>query len=128
MAGTGMDESNPRPDKEGGDLTGAQSTPGAIPDRFEVLELMRLMGRYAPVLMLGNDDGYGTRWTIHGQEIPPGIARYLMEQGYLADSGSTELGARKLALTAAGIRFRDDGIVWWNSLGVFARLKVRICG
>jgi len=102
--------------------------PGPIPSRFEILELMRLMGRYAPVIMLGNDEGYGTRWTLHGHELQPGIVRYLMEQGYLADSGSTELGARTLRLTESGIRFREDGIAWWNSLGILEKLKVRIFG
>lgn len=102
--------------------------PGPIPGRFEILELMRLMGRFAPVMMLGNDHGCGTRWTLHGHEVQPGIARYLMEQGYLAESGSTEFGARMLALTDAGLRFRDEGIAWWNSLGIFEKLKVRVFG
>lgn len=121
-----MAPSKPQPDQE---EPAGTDTPDAIPGRSEILELMRLMGRYAPVIMLGGDnDGYGARWTLHGHEVQPGIARYLMEQGYLADSGATELGARRLVLTAAGIRFRDEGIAWWNSLGVFEKLKVRIFG
>jgi hypothetical protein len=126
MAPSGMDEGKSRPDKHGAT---ASSAPGAIPARFEILELMRLMGRYAPVIMLsGEADGYGARWLLHGHEVQPAIARYLMEQGYLADDGATELGARKLVLTAAGIRFRDDGYAWWNSLGPLQKLKVRIFG
>lgn len=102
---------------------------GDIPSRYETLEVMRLMGRYVPILMLGGDaDGYGARWTLHGTQVQPGIAGYLMEQGYLVDSGPTEMGARKLVLTEEGIRFRDDGIAWWNSLGVLERLKIRLLG
>lgn len=104
-------------------------TPGDIPSRYETLEVMRLMGRYVPILMLGGDaDGYGARWTLHGTQVQPGIAGYLMEQGYLVDSGPTEMGARKLVLTEEGIRFRDDGIAWWNSLGILERLKIRLLG
>ena len=103
--------------------------PGEIPNRYETLEVMRLMGRYVPILMLGGDaDGYGARWTLHGTQVQPGIAGYLMEQGYLVDSGPTEMGARKLVLTAEGIRFRDEGIAWWDSLGILEKLKIRILG
>lgn len=108
---------------------GTPNNPGTIPNRFEALEVMRLMGRFAPLMMLGGDaDGYGARWTIHGHEVQPGIARYLMEQGYLADAGATELGARRLLLTDAGLSFREDGLAWWTSLGFFAKLKIRIRG
>jgi hypothetical protein len=90
---------------------------------------MQLMGRYAPVIMLGGDaDGYGARWTLHGNQVQPGIAGYLMAHGYLADSGPTEMGARKLILTVEGIGFRDDGIAWWNSLGILEKLKIRVFG
>jgi hypothetical protein len=90
---------------------------------------MRLMGRYVPILMLGGDaDGYGARWTLHGTQVQPGIAGYLMKQGYLVDSGPTEMGARKLILTVEGIGFRDDGIAWWNSLGILEKLKIRVFG
>ncbi|MBI5789868.1 MAG: hypothetical protein HZA63_00170 [Rhodocyclales bacterium] len=113
-------------DKPGRD--DADST-GDIPSRYETLEVMRLMGRYVPILMLGGDaDGYGARWTIHGTQVQPGIAGYLMQQGYLVDSGPTEMGARKLVLTEAGIRFRDEGIAWWNSLGILQKLKIRLFG
>lgn len=126
MAPSGRDEGSSQPDRQG---AGDDSAPGDIPGRFEILELMRLMGRYAPVIMLGGDeDGYGARWLLHGNEVQPGIARYLMEQGYLADDGATELGARKLILSAEGIRFRDEGFAWWDSLGPFEKLKIRIFG
>ncbi|MBN8476641.1 hypothetical protein [Sulfuritalea sp.] len=108
---------------------GPTAGPGVIPNRHETLEVLRLMGRYVPILMLGGDaDGYGARWTIHGAEVQPGIAGYLMEQGYLVDSGPTEMGARKLILTEEGIRFRAEGIAWWNGLGILQRLKIRILG
>ena len=100
-----------------------------IPLRAETLQVLRLMGRYEPILMLcGDDDGYGTRWTISGQQIQPAIARYLMEAGFIADTGVTEFGARKLALTATGIRFRENGVRWWSSLRFFQKLKIMILG
>lgn len=100
-----------------------------IPSRAETLKVLRLMGDYAPILMLAGDaDGYGARWSIDGHPIQPAIARYLMASDLVVDSGATELGARKLALTAAGVQFRKDGLLWWNGLGLFQKLKVMVGG
>lgn len=100
-----------------------------IPMRAETLQVLRLMGCHDPILMLnGADDGYGTRWTLGGQQVQPAIARYLMEQGFIIDSGATEFGARKLALSDAGIRFRDNGVRWWSGLNLFQKLKVMLLG
>ena len=100
-----------------------------IPSRAETLKVLRLMGEYAPILMLGGDkDGYGARWTIDGHPVQPAIARYLMESDLVVDSGATELGARKLALTAAGVQFRKEGLLWWKGLGLLQKLKVMIGG
>lgn len=100
-----------------------------IPRRAETLKVLRLMGNFAPILMLGNDpDGYGTRWIIDGQPVQPAIATYLMQSGYVADSGATELGARKLALTESGAEFRKDGLLWWNGLNLLQKLQVLIRG
>lgn len=101
----------------------------AIPNRAETLQVLRLVGEFAPVLMLtGDADGFGTRWTVDGQQIQPAIARYLMEQGFLTESGATEFGARKLVLTGVGVRFREDGIAWWERLSLLQRLKVTVFG
>lgn len=101
----------------------------AIPSRAETLEILQFMGDHEPILMLkGDDDGYGTRWTVHGQQIQPGIARYLMEAGYVADTGATEFGARKLTLTPAGTTFRNDGVRWWKSLNLLEKIRIRIFG
>ena len=87
------------------------------------------MGTYRPLLMLpGYKDGYGTRWAIDGQQVPPGIAKYLMEAGFVADGGATEFGARRLMLTDSGKRLRASGIHWWQSLGFLERLRVRFLG
>lgn len=89
------------------------------------------MGDYEPMLMLcggDNDEGFGTRWTVHGQQVQPGIARFLMDAGYLAETGKTDFGARKLTLTVAGIEFRDAGERWWKELGFVNRLWVRLFG
>lgn len=100
-----------------------------IPRRAETLQVLRLMGQYEPILMLcGDDDGYGTRWTLAGQQVQPAIARYLMEAGFIADTGATEFGARKLALTASGIHFRENGVRWWSGLKFFQKLKVMVFG
>lgn len=100
-----------------------------IPNRAETLKVLRLMGEFRPILMLtGDDDGYGTRWVLDGQQVQPAIARYLMSSGFLADTGATEFGARTLKLTDAGTRFRDNGLRWWSSLGFLQRLKVRFFG
>ena len=100
-----------------------------IPNRAETLDLLRLMGDYAPILMLSGDaDGYGARWTIDGHPVQPAIASYLMKSGFVADSGATELGVRKLALTESGIQFRKNGLLWWSNLGFFEKLKVTLLG
>ena len=105
------------------------SSPSPIPNRVETLRVLRLMGDYEPLLMLaGSDDGYGTRWTLGGQQVQPAIARYLLEAGFVAENGRTQFGARKLALTADGVRFRDNGVRWWAGLSFLQKLKVTIFG
>lgn len=100
-----------------------------IPIRAETLKVLRLMGDHAPILMLGGaTGGYGVRWTIDGQPVQPVIARYLMESNLVAESGVTELGAIKLALTESGAEFRKDGLLWWASLSLFQKLQVLILG
>mgnify|MGYP000940825853 CR=1 FL=1 len=101
----------------------------SIPHRPETLQVLRMMGECNPMLMLvGDSDGYGTRWLIHGQQVQPAIASYLMRAGFIAESGTTEFGARKLALTRDGAKFRDSGLRWWSSLGPIERLKARVFG
>ncbi len=101
----------------------------AIPNRAQTLKLLRLMGEHAPILYLrGEDDGFGDRWTLHGGEVPPAIAGWLMQSGYVADIGATEMGARRLLLTPAGVEFRADGLRWWAQLGRLARLRVIVFG
>lgn len=68
-------------------------------------------------------DGYGARWSIDGHPIQPAIARYLMAADLVVDSGAAELAVRKLALTAAGVQFRKDGLLWWNGLGLFQNVS-----
>jgi len=105
------------------------SPTGLIPNRAQTLEILRLMGRHRPLLMLlGDDDGYGTRWLLDGQEVPPGIAKYLMQAGLVADAGATGFGVRRLALTDSGNRVRENGETWWKSLGFIERLRVWILG
>jgi hypothetical protein len=105
------------------------SPSSSIPNRLETLRVLRLMGDYDPILMLaGSDDGYGTRWTLGGQQVQPAIARYLMEAGFIAESGKTQFGARTLTLTDAGVSFRERGIAWWASLSVVEKLKVTVLG
>lgn len=100
-----------------------------IPNRAQTLAVLRLMGTYRPMLMLqGDDDGYGTRWVLDGQQVSPGIAKYLIDAGFIADDGATEFGARKLALTESGHRFRDDGLRWWTRLSLLQRLKITVLG
>lgn len=107
----------------------ASSEQAPIPNQAETLNVLQLMGNYAPILMLGNDaEGYGTRWTIDGHPVQPPIAKYLMQSGFVADAGKTELGAKKLALTESGVEFRREGLLWWNSLSLFQKLKVRLLG
>lgn len=103
--------------------------PEAIPNPAETLKVLRLMGEYEPILMLtGSDDGYGTRWTLHGQQVQPAIARYLMDTGFVAEKGKTEFGARRLALTDSGTRFRAEGLRWWTGLGLLQKLKITLFG
>ncbi|MCX7144621.1 MAG: hypothetical protein NT042_00055 [Sulfuritalea sp.] len=100
-----------------------------IPNRAETLNVLRLMGDYAPMLMLrGDADGYGDRWSIDVHPVQPAIATYLMQSSYLVDTGATELGARKLALTESGVEFRKDGLLWWSKLGLFEKLKIMALG
>lgn len=100
-----------------------------IPARAETLKVLRLMGDYRPILMLrGDSDGYGARWTMDGQQIQPAIATWLMKSGFIADVGATEMGARKLALTESGARFRSEGLAWWAGLGLLEKLKILILG
>ena len=101
----------------------------SIPNRVETLRVLRLMGDCDPILMLvGSDDGYGTRWTLGGQQVQPAIARYLMDAGYVAENGKTQFGARRLALTADGRDFRKRGVAWWAGLSAFQKLKVTFLG
>lgn len=107
----------------------ATSTTPPIPTRAQTLAVLRLMGTYRPILMLpGAEDGGGRRWLLDGQQVLPGIAKYLMNFGFVADSGATDLGARKLALTEAGRRLRDNGVRWWKSLNTLQRLQVIVLG
>lgn len=100
-----------------------------ISSRTETLKVLRLMGDDAPILMLAGDaDGYDARWCIDGHPIEPAIARHLMASNLIVDSGATELGVGRLALTPTGIQFREDGLLWWNSLGLFQKLKTAIGG
>jgi len=101
----------------------------SIPCRAQTLDVLRLMGSSLPILMLqGDDDGFGTRWLLDGQQVEPGIARYLMDEGFIAENGATEFGARRLTLTDAGLRFRTNGVQWWRSLGFLERLSVWFLG
>ncbi|HZX33544.1 MAG TPA: hypothetical protein VFF03_19490 [Rhodocyclaceae bacterium] len=107
----------------------ASSDQTSIPNRAETLRVLRMMGDYAPILMLGSDgDDVGTRWLLHGHPIQPAIARYLMRLQFVEDSGHTEFGARTLALTPRGIRFREDGVAWWSGLSWFQKLWVTVFG
>lgn len=100
-----------------------------IPHRPETLQVLRLMGNFQPIFMLGAAaDDIGTRWLVHGQQVQPSIASYLMRAGFVSECGTTELGARKLALTNAGARFRECGERWWSSLSLAERLLARVFG
>jgi len=102
--------------------------PAAIPHRAETLQVLRLIIN-EPILMLsGDDEGYGSRWTIGGQQVQPAIARYLMESGFVAEIGKTEFGARKLALTTTGNQFREKGLHWWGGLSLLQKLRVTMFG
>ena len=102
--------------------------PAAIPHRAETLQVLRLIIN-EPILMLtGDDEGYGSRWTISGQQVQPAIARYLMESGFVAEIGKTEFGARKLALTTTGNQFREKGLNWWSGLSLLQKMRVTLLG
>jgi hypothetical protein len=101
----------------------------SIPQRAETLQILRLISDYEPMLMLsGDDEGYGSRWTLSGQQVQPAIARYLMESGFVAEIGKTEFGARKLTLTATGSELREKGLRWWAGLNFLQKLKVTLFG
>lgn len=100
-----------------------------VPSRAETLELLRILAQdEAMILLPGDDDGYGARWTLLGQQVQPGIARWLTEEGYIAETGVTELGAHILRLTETGVDFLADGERWWAELGWFGKLKARVLG
>jgi hypothetical protein len=100
-----------------------------VPLRAETLQVLRLISDFEPLLLLrGDDDGYGSRWTLSGQQVQPAIAQFLMEFGFVADIGKTEFGAIKLALTEKGSEFREKGIVWWARLSFLEKMKIRVFG
>ena len=100
-----------------------------IPYRADTLRVIRLMGSHVPIMMLpGDDDGYGTRWTLGGQEVEPAIARYLMTEGFIAETGVTELGVKIMSLTPTGLQFRDEGVQWWSQLNFLQRMSARLFG
>lgn len=100
-----------------------------IPNRIDTLRVLRLMDAREPLLMLlGDADGFGTRWTLSGQQVEPAIARYLMNEGFIAEIGSTELGAMQLGLTPAGTQFCHDGFAWWAGLNLFQKLQITLWG
>lgn len=100
-----------------------------IPQRAETLQVLRLMGRFEPILMLsGDDEGYGSRWTLSGEQVQPAIARFLMDSGFITDCGKTEFGAIKLVLTEKGCEFRERGLAWWGELNFLEKLKVTLLG
>lgn len=103
-------------------------SPDTIPHRAETLQILRFVVS-EPILMLrGDDEGYGSRWTLGGQQIQPAIARYLMESGFIAETGRTEFGARKLTLTPSGQQFREKGLIWWASLSLYQKIRVTLLG
>jgi hypothetical protein len=100
-----------------------------VPCRAYTLGVLRAMGEHEPILMLtGCDDGYGSRWTLCGQQVQPAVARYLMEGGFIAERGRTQFGARCLQLTELGRAFRKRGIDWWHSLTWREKLRVTLLG
>ena len=100
-----------------------------IPQRAETLQVLKLMGKYDPILMLtGDDEGYGSRWTLSGQQVQPAIARFLMESGFIHDTGKTEFGARTLTLTEKGNEFRQKDLAWWSGLSFLQKLQVTVFG
>lgn len=103
--------------------------PASIPSRAETLQVLKLMGNAEPILMLpGDQEGYGSRWTIAGQQVQPAIARFLMDSGFIVETGKTELGARRLALTESGQSFREKGLRWWAGLTFLQKLKITLLG
>jgi len=103
--------------------------PPTIPQRAETLQILRMISEFEPMLMLtGDDEGYGSRWTLSGQQVQPAIARFLMESGFIADIGKTEFGAIKLALTDKGSQFREKGVLWWSELNFMQKVKIRVFG
>ena len=107
----------------------APASSRAIPNRAQTLDVLRLMGRYRPLLMLpGDDDGYGARWLLDGVEVQPGIAKYLIDGGFVAQTATTGFGARELTLTDSGRRLLDNGLRWWASLGLLQRWWVIVLG
>ena len=105
------------------------SPPQPIPNRAQTLDVLRLMGNYRPLLMLpGDDDGYGTRWVLDGQQVQPAIAKYLIDGGFVAKTGATGFGARELTLTDSGRRLLDNGLRWWSGLSLLQRWWVIVRG
>ena len=105
------------------------SPPRPISNRAQTLDVLRLMGRYRPLLMLpGDDDGYGARWLLDGAQVQPSIAKYLIDGDFVAQTGTTGFGARELTLTESGQRLRDNGLRWWASLSLLQRLWVIVRG
>ena len=56
-------------------------------------------------------------------------------RGYLRETDCADCAGsgyrqetRKLTVTESGIRFRENGVLWWKSLGLLQRLKVTILG
>lgn len=99
-----------------------------IPHRAETLQVLRFIAREPMLMLTGDDEGYGSRWTLGGQQIQPAIARYLMESGFIAETGRTEFGARELTLTPSGDLFREKGLHWWASLSLFQKIRVTLLG
>jgi hypothetical protein len=103
--------------------------PATVPLRAETLQVLRLISDFEPLLLLrGDDDGYGSRWTLSGQQVQPAIAQFLMEFGFVADIGKTEFGAIKLSLTDKGSEFRERGICWWSGLSTLQKIKITVFG
>lgn len=99
-----------------------------IPGQAQTLQILDLL-EHAPILMLAGDkDGYGARWTLSGDQVPPAIAEFLTEAGYIEETGKTELGAHILRLTDKGRQFRTDGKRWWSQLSWLQKLKITIFG
>ncbi len=99
-----------------------------IPGQAQTLQILDLL-EHSPILMLSGDkDGYGTRWTLSGDQVPPAIAEFLMQAGYIEETGKTGLGAHILKLTDKGRQFRADGRRWWSQLGWLQKLKITLFG